>query len=77
VLGNTDGNEAFSVIEKLRKLVEENVFIYDDMKIKITSSFGAYTIQNVHITIDELISKADKNLYTAKNSGRNKTIINL
>lgn len=77
VLGNTDGNEAFSVIEKLRKLVEENVFIYDDMKIKITSSFGAYTIQNVHITIDELISEADKNLYTAKNSGRNKTIINL
>ncbi|MEK6263318.1 MAG: GGDEF domain-containing protein [Clostridium sp.] len=77
VLGNTDGNEAFSVIEKLRKLVEENVFIYDDIKIKITSSFGAYTIQNVHITIDELISKADENLYTAKNSGRNKTIINL
>ena len=24
VLGNTDGNEAFSIIEKLRKLVEEN-----------------------------------------------------
>jgi two-component system cell cycle response regulator len=77
VLGNTDGNEAFSVIEKLRKLVEENVFIYDDIKIKITSSFGAYTIQNALITIDELISKADKNLYIAKNSGRNKTIINL
>jgi diguanylate cyclase (GGDEF)-like protein len=77
VLGNTDGNEAFRVIEKLRKLVEENIFIYDDIKIKITSSFGAYTIQNVHITIDELIDKADKNLYIAKNSGRNKTIINL
>ncbi|WP_435787574.1 GGDEF domain-containing protein [Clostridium sp.] len=77
VLGNTDGNEAFNVIEKLRKRVEENIFMYDDIKIKITSSFGAYTIQNVYISIDELIGKADKNLYIAKNSGRNKTIINL
>ncbi|MBU3142664.1 GGDEF domain-containing protein [Clostridium sp. CF012] len=75
VLRNTDGNNAFEVIEKIRKLVQENVFEYKDIKIKITSSFGGYITMNEKITIDELINKADKNLYSAKNSGRNKTII--
>ena len=75
VLRNTDGNSAFEVIEKIRKLVQENVFEYKDIKIKITSSFGGYIIMNEKITIDELINRADKNLYSAKNSGRNKTII--
>lgn len=75
VLMNTDGNNAFKVIEKIRKAVEEKIFDYQDVKIKITASFGAYSIINKAITIDELINEADKNLYLAKNSGRNKTII--
>jgi two-component system cell cycle response regulator len=76
VLKNTDGNSAFNVAEKIRKLVEEAVFAYSDIKIKITASFGAYSIKNMKLTIDELINEADKNLYLAKNSGRNKTVIN-
>ena len=77
VLTNTNSTNAFKVIEKIRKLVEEKSFDYNDVKIKITASFGAYSIINREITIDELINEADKNLYLAKSSGRNKTIINL
>ena len=77
VLGNTEGNNAFKVIEKIRKLVEEKIFDYADIKIKITASFGIYCSKDEKHTIDELIDKADKNLYLAKNSGRNKSIINL
>ena len=77
VLRNTEGNNAFKVVEDIRKLVQEKIFDYKDVKIKITSSFGAYSIINRKITIDELINEADKNLYLAKNSGRNKTIINI
>ncbi|MBZ9689260.1 GGDEF domain-containing protein [Clostridium estertheticum] len=77
VLRNTDGANAFKVIEKIRKFLQENIFDYKDIKIKITASFGGYSIISEKITIDELINEADKNLYLAKNSGRNKTIINL
>lgn len=77
VLNNTDGSNAFSIAEKMRKLIEENIFTYDDINIKITASFGAYSIKDIKLTIDEFINEADKNLYLAKNSGRNKTIINL
>lgn len=75
VLRNADDNNAFKVIEKIRKLVQEYSFDYKDIKIKITSSFGGYSIMNEEITIDQLINEADKNLYSAKSSGRNKTII--
>ncbi|MGH4125027.1 MAG: GGDEF domain-containing protein [Clostridium sp.] len=77
VIRGTDGNNSFKVVEKIRKLVEEKIFEYKDVKIKITASFGTYSITSEKITIEDLINEADKNLYLAKNSGRNKTIINL
>jgi len=83
VLRNIDGNNAFNVIEKIRRLVEEKDFTYNKIKIKITASFGAYSIMgkypiiNKKFTIDEIINEADKNLYLSKKSGRNKTVINL
>lgn len=101
VIRNTDEKNAFNVIEKIRKSVENKIFAYQDIKIKITASFGAYSIMNSkilkdkmlivdkkliidkkiimnsNINIDEIINEADKNLYLAKRSGRNKTIINL
>jgi two-component system cell cycle response regulator len=77
VLEDTDANNAFNIIEKIRKLVEQKVFAYEEVNIKITASFGAYSIVNKQITIDELVNEADKNLYLAKTSGRNKTVINM
>ncbi|MCB2290023.1 GGDEF domain-containing protein [Clostridium sp. CS001] len=79
VLRNTDANNGFKVAEKIRKLVEDKVFAYKDIEIKITASFGAYSIINtkeMKLTVDELVNNADKNLYLAKNSGRNKTVVN-
>lgn len=79
VLRNTDANNGFIIAEKIRKLVQNKVFEYKDIKIKITASFGAYSIINtsdMNLTVDELVNNADKNLYLAKNSGRNKTVVN-
>jgi two-component system cell cycle response regulator len=79
VLRNTDVSKGCKVAEKIRKLVEEKVFTYNDIKIKITASIGAYSSVNatdMKLTIDELVNNEDKNLYLAKNSGRNKTVIN-
>jgi two-component system cell cycle response regulator len=80
VLRNTDANNGFIVAEKIRKLIEEKVFAYKGIEIKITASFGAYSIINtsdMNLTVDEIVNNADKNLYLAKNGGRNKTVINL
>lgn len=78
VLKNTDVHSGFKIAEKIRKLVEEKIFAYGDIEIKITASFGAYSIKSGHVnlTTEELINEADKNLYLAKNTGRNKTVIN-
>ncbi len=45
------------------------------MKFKITVSFGVHTIDKEKSGIENFIEQADKNLYEAKNSGRNKTIL--
>ena len=75
VLNNTDLDNAYKIAEKIRKLVEDTNFEYGDIKIKITASFGVYGIVNNKTSMEELILNADKNLYKAKISGRNKTVV--
>lgn len=74
VLNNTEGNDALKVAEKIRRSLENTNFIYDNLTIKITSSFGVYCVKNKEVTVDELIFSVDKNLYEAKNTGRNKIV---
>ncbi|MFL0248524.1 GGDEF domain-containing protein [Candidatus Clostridium stratigraminis] len=76
VLNNTNTEEAYKRSEELRKLVEKRDFCFDNLTIKITASFGAYSLNNTRLDSESLISNADKNLYKAKRTGRNKTIIN-
>lgn len=76
VLNNTNSKDAYKISEKIRKLVEKTEFSYESLKVKITSSFGGYSLNNKDLDTEGLISNVDKNLYEAKRSGRNKTIIN-
>lgn len=73
VLNNTNQRVGALVSEKLRKLVEEKDFIYDDMKIKITASFGVYEVSKFE-DISDIIKHVDDKLYAAKMTGRNKTV---
>jgi two-component system, cell cycle response regulator len=75
LLNNTNTEDAFTISEKLRKLVEETDFCFDNLTIKITSSFGVYSSDNVELDGKVLISNADRNLYEAKRAGRNRTIL--
>ena len=76
VLNNSNTEEAYKRAEELRKLVEDTEFCFENLTIKITASFGAYSLNNTRLDSESLISNADKNLYEAKRTGRNKTIIN-
>lgn len=61
--------------ERLRKEIENSEFNYDAKSIKITLSFGVCSLYKAwNIKVEELIDCADKNLYAAKSSGRNKIV---
>ncbi len=68
-----DKDDAFLIIEKIRKTVENKRFIYDNKDISITVSAGINLI--LEDSLNEMIKKSDKMLYEAKNTGRNKTLV--
>ncbi|MGD9580846.1 MAG: diguanylate cyclase [Vampirovibrionia bacterium] len=67
--------EASKYAEALRKSVENIEFNYDGTDIKLTISLG-FTIKvpDDKNTIDTLLNSADKALYKAKDTGRNRCI---
>lgn len=74
VLNNTDIKEAYRTSEKIRSIIENISFIYDNRIIKITSSFGVYGVSEEDTDITKIISSADENLYKAKLEGKNQSI---
>lgn len=60
------------IAERIRETLENTPLVFDSGTIEITASFGvaSYTDKSL-LTEDQLIEKADQQLYTAKGSGRN------
>lgn len=73
VLPDTDLELARSIAERIRKKVMDRVLVIDNNKIRITASFGVYTVCDGDkcMTTDGIIEMVDKKLYKAKISGRN------
>ncbi len=70
-LPNTENKEAQIIAEKIRKKVEDAQFDYEGNTFKVTASFGIHSITQ-YIDFMSAIDMADKKLYKAKESGRNK-----
>lgn len=74
-LPSTQKDRAIQIAERMRKKIEAKEYEYDGNKIKLTVSFGVHTlVQNTETDLQALIGFADKNLYAAKDSGRNKVV---
>jgi len=69
LLPDTDIEGAFKTANKLRKIVEDTPY-EGDVEVSITISLGVAQLENEKI-FNDLIKKADKALYKAKDSGRN------
>ena len=71
-LPNTNKDIAIKIAERMRKKIQDRVFEYDGQKMKLTTSFGVYSVvSDDDSSLESLISFADKNLYKAKQDGRN------
>lgn len=66
--------ELLKYLKRIKAIIEENDFIYKKQKIHLTYSAGV-AIRNNHNSYDSTLQKADMLLYEAKESGRNKTIL--
>ncbi len=76
ILPETTSEEALEVAERLRESIAKTaVNIPVGLPIYFSVSIGVSTLSNKDINIDTLLSQADKALYEAKETGRNKVCV--
>lgn len=69
LLNGVNSKDAYNTVEKIRKKIAEHTFNYNDKEIKITISAGLAS--KLLSSLEKMINHADKNLYKAKNKGKN------
>jgi diguanylate cyclase (GGDEF)-like protein len=74
LLPNTDKDGALSMAEKIRIQISELIILCEDgTETKVTVSIGVNTrVPQVNDVADHMLSAADKALYRAKETGRNR-----
>jgi len=76
VLRNTTDRQAYTVAEKMRILLAEEIFLCEKKDpFHITCSFGVYQVSPKIKKISQVFNVVDGALYTAKNSGRNCVVL--
>ncbi|HKM29420.1 MAG TPA: GGDEF domain-containing protein, partial [Bacilli bacterium] len=75
ILPGASQTDARQIAERLRRTVEETVIHHGGQEIKVTISIGINSFPENDVTnVNELIDAADKALYKAKETGRNKVV---
>jgi diguanylate cyclase (GGDEF)-like protein len=72
VLPQTGKEQARQVVERLRALIAETVFLAEEgLDARVTASFGIATFPEDGSEKKDLIARADEAMYAAKSGGRN------
>lgn len=71
IFEHTSSKAALTILEKLRKLIEDCQFFHKEVKVQVSISFGLTTIKSED-DIESFFTRADKALYKAKDDGRNR-----
>jgi diguanylate cyclase (GGDEF)-like protein len=73
ILADTDIDSAIAFAEKLRKRIEQTVVVVGEHEIRPNISLGI--AMNRHASdLDDLLDRADRALYSAKRTGRNRVL---
>ncbi|WP_250657752.1 diguanylate cyclase [Alkalimarinus coralli] len=73
LLPGLDIKKAATLLENFRELVEDHIIMLDNSSVTITISAGIAADQNN--TLDGLMSESDRQLYNAKQAGRNQICV--
>ncbi|MBE0697506.1 MAG: sensor domain-containing diguanylate cyclase, partial [Anaerolineaceae bacterium] len=72
VLPEADRDGALMIAERIRRMVEECVIpLADGRSISVTVSLGIATLSETCCRLEELVDRADRAMYAAKQAGRN------
>ena len=71
MLPETELNGGMLVMEKIRKMIDEQSLYYKGNVLHITITFGVVEYDN-KLTVQEVIDRADQALYDGKNAGKNR-----
>lgn len=77
LLTDTSQNDAYLVLERIRKHIEKKKFTFSDIDLHVSISFsaGISMLEHTNEDMEKLLDKADKALYVSKDTGRGKTTI--
>lgn len=71
LLPKTNLKNAYEIAERIRKLIEQNKFIYENKSLPVTASIGVADYRQGVLTGTDLFKRADNAVYKAKGGGRN------
>ncbi|HPB51386.1 MAG TPA: GGDEF domain-containing protein [Myxococcota bacterium] len=72
VLPETDLAAAKTLAEEIRESIQQHIIVFEGQELNVTVSIGAVEFDaRRHQTTADLLMEADRNLYVAKNNGRN------
>lgn len=72
LLPETDVEGAVIIAERLRKLVSQNMLVYNNQTISFTTSIGIAQYRSGEVSVEGPLSRADSAVYDAKKAGRNR-----
>lgn len=74
VLPRATREDALPMVERIRKTMEGSAVIHDQHEINYTCSFGVSELCPDDKSLEDAVARADRSLYRAKESGRNKVV---
>ncbi|MTJ80693.1 MAG: GGDEF domain-containing protein [Telmatospirillum sp.] len=75
LLPDTTPSNAWILAERIRRAVASVPVYHNDDKIQVTVSIGVTGTSDASTPLDRLLEKADKALYQAKETGRNRSVV--
>ena len=75
MFNNTTPSAAMTIAERIRKLVEDKVILYDGQNIEVTISIGVSSYNFDNESAKSIVERADNALYESKRNGRNRVTL--